>query len=162
MIYEGTNGIQALDLVGRKLALHGGRAYLTFIKLVSTFAEELGEGEMLWYKERLLSAISDLNSATEWLRTHGQQDPDNAGAAAVPYLKLFALVAMAYVWAKIALRCDLSLEGSSKFDPSFYQNKKITASYFFSHVLIETTTLKQRVEAGASSIMALRNEAFLG
>ena len=160
MIYEGTNGIQALDLVGRKLALNGGRAYRAYISMLTAFIEELTDPSMASYKEGLTRASADLNAATQWLAKNGISNPDNAGAGAVPYLKLFALVAMGHMWAKIAVTAQQCLSQDDG-DKDFYRNKLITAEYFYSHIMIETGMLKQRVEAGAENLMALNNEAFV-
>lgn len=161
MIYEGTNGIQALDLVGRKLALNGGRAYLSYVNEVAAFIEQLDDKSMSGFKPGLAAALADLNEATGWLREHGQTEPDNAGGGAVPYLRLFALVSMGYMWARIAATSQQKLATSGKFDTDFYNNKLVTAEYFFSHILIETSVLNKRVKAGAATIMALENAAFV-
>lgn len=112
------------------------------------------------YKSGLGQALADLNEATQWLAKNGISNPDNAGAAAVPYLKLFALVAMGHMWANIAVTAQQCLE-KDKADEEYYRNKLITAAYFYSHIIIETSMLKQRVQAGAANLMALSNEAFV-
>ncbi|MEM7465732.1 MAG: acyl-CoA dehydrogenase C-terminal domain-containing protein [Pseudomonadota bacterium] len=159
MIYEGTNGIQALDLVGRKLSLNGGRAYKQYVAIITQFIKEIESDSMQLYSTGLEAALADLNAATQWLAQNGVTNPDNAGAGAVPYLRLFALVAMGFTWASIAKTC-LSIGDAGKHGEDFYRNKITTAEYFFSHLLIETGTLKQRVMAGADNIMALDGNAF--
>ena len=162
MIYEGTNGIQALDLVGRKLSLNGGRAYRIFIEEVNRFLDDSSEQAMNVFCAPLRNSLDDLNRATAWLSKHGVNDPDSAGAAAVPYLNIFALVAMGLMWGKMARLCQHNLAtGSGSYDEDFYRNKLVTAKYYFSHVIIDSSTLRQRVEAGAEAIMALEQSAFV-
>jgi len=103
MIYEGANGIQALDLVGRKLALNGGRAVQTFFKDVGEFCEENRSDEkMSGYTKGLKKGLNDLQAATMWLMQNGMKNPDNAGAASTDYMHLFGLVALGYMWAQMA------------------------------------------------------------
>ena len=162
MIYEGTNGIQALDLVGRKLSLNGGRAYRLFVEEVASFLKASNTEDMQNFTTPLAAALDDLNLATTWLSKHGISNPDNAGAGAVPYLNLFALVAMGYMWGKMAkLSLHKIASGDGEFTEEFYKTKLTTAAYFFSHIIIETPTLRHRVEAGADEIMALDESAFV-
>lgn len=163
MIYEGTNGIQALDLVGRKLSLNGGRAYRVFVEEVTKFIKESNSEDMQPFIIPLSKALDDLNCATAWLAEHGVSNPDNAGAAAVPYLNIFALVTMGFMWSRMAkLALNKIAAGDGEFEEDFYRNKLTTAAYFFSHVIIDTPTLRQRVEAGADEIMAMAEAAFGG
>lgn len=160
MIYEGTNGIQALDLVGRKLARNGGRALSTYTKLVDAFIIQNENDEILGpLVASLRVALEDLKASTRWLAKNAMTKPDNAGAGSVPYLHLLGLVALGYMWCQISEAAidGLSREGS---DISFYENKITTARYFFSHILPETTVHRRRVEAGADNVMALTAEAF--
>ena len=160
MIYEGTNGIQALDLVGRKLPAKGGRALRTYMKIVGSFISAHKDDEAMGpMAAKLSSALTDLQGATSWLMSNAMTKPDNAGAASVPYLHLMALVMFGHMWGQIA---KAALDGIAKGDGDvvFYENKLITARYFFSHMLCESTAQRARVEAGAETMMALQAEAF--
>ena len=160
MIYEGTNGIQALDLVGRKLARNGGRALRTFTKIVGDFvATHADDPEIGPFAENLGSALADLQGATQWLMANAMSNPDNAGAASTPYLNLMGLVAFGYMWCRMALAAAEGLS-AGQGDAEFYHNKLTTACYFFSHVLPETGLQRSRVEAGSGNIMALDAAAF--
>ena len=102
MIYEGANGIQALDLVGRKLPKDGGRALMAFFAEVNGFLAENKENEALApYLAPVKAALGQLQQATMWLMPNGMKNPDNAGAASTDYMHLFGLVALGYMWARI-------------------------------------------------------------
>ena len=103
MIYEGANGIQALDLVGRKLPKDGGRALTAFFAEVNGFLSENKEDEALApYLAPVKAALGQLQQATMWLMQNGMKNPDNAGAASTDYMHLFGLVALSYMWGRIA------------------------------------------------------------
>ena len=157
LIYEGTNGIQALDLVGRKLAVNGGRAVFTFFAELDDFiGENTGNEELAQFIDALSTAKAQLQEATTWLMENGMKNFDNAGAASTDYLQLFGLTAFAYMWAMMA-KTALSKKGDG--DP-FYDNKLKTARYFFDRVLPETAAHLAKVKAGADAMMALEAEAF--
>ncbi|MCZ6895924.1 MAG: acyl-CoA dehydrogenase C-terminal domain-containing protein [Gammaproteobacteria bacterium] len=160
MIYEGTNGIQALDLVGRKLARNGGRALRTYTKQLGDFINEHQDDEVLGPMVAGLSvALEDLQGATTWFMKNAMTKPDNAGAGSVPYLHLMGLVAFGHMWCWMA-KASVAGLASGEGDSAFYENKLTTARYFFSHMLPETSVHRARVEAGADNIMSLAAEAF--
>lgn len=160
MIYEGTNGIQALDLVGRKLALNGGRALRTYMGELRGYVEtHASDATMNAYTVPLARAVDDLQGATTWLMKNAMTKPENAGAGSVAYLHLMGLVSLGYMWAQIAQAAHAALASGAE-DRAFYDNKLITARYFFSHMLPETAIHLTRVEAGAENIMALDAAAF--
>ena len=160
MIYEGTNGIQALDLVGRKLPANGGRALRTYTKIVADFIETHKDDQTIGPMVAALGcAQADLQNATTWLMRNAMMKPDNAGAAAMPYLHLMALVMFGHMWGQIAKAAHDGLARGTG-DANFYNNKLLTARYFFSHMLPETAVHRARVEAGADNVMALAAEAF--
>ena len=160
MIYEGTNGIQALDLVGRKLPAKGGKALRTYMDIVGRFISAHQEDATLGpFMTKLSEALSDLQGATSWLMMNAMAKPDNAGAGAVPYLHLMALVMFGHMWGQLAQAACAGLETGTG-DQAFYENKLVTARYFFSHLLPETKVHRARVEAGADTMMALAAEAF--
>jgi alkylation response protein AidB-like acyl-CoA dehydrogenase len=160
MIYEGTNGIQALDLVGRKLPANGGRALRAYLKKVHDLcAAQREHPEVGALAVALERAVADLEGATGWLMRNAMLKPDNAGASAVPYLHLLGLVMFGYMWIQLALAATAALERGTG-DQDFHRNKLLTARYFFSHLLPESAVHRARVEAGADNVMALAAEAF--
>jgi alkylation response protein AidB-like acyl-CoA dehydrogenase len=161
MIYEGANGIQALDLVGRKLAQNGGRAVQAFFKEVGDFCEEHREDEkMKPYTKGLKKGLNDLQAATMWLMQNAMQKPDNAGAASTDYMHLFGLVALGYMWAQMAKSAQGKLADGANGSSAFLENKLTTATFFMERVIPETATRLARISAGADSMMALPAEAF--
>jgi alkylation response protein AidB-like acyl-CoA dehydrogenase len=160
MIYEGTNGIQALDLVGRKLARHGGRALRSFMELLRSFIAEHGTtANMTEFVEPLERAVNDLGAATSWLMKNALGNADNAGAASVPYLYVMSLVSLGYMWARFANAALLALSNGTD-EAEFYSTKLQTARYFFSHQLPETSIHRTRVEAGSANLMEMDASAF--
>ncbi|MBO6717642.1 MAG: acyl-CoA dehydrogenase C-terminal domain-containing protein [Rhizobiaceae bacterium] len=161
MIYEGANGIQALDLVGRKLAANGGRAVQAFFKEVGEFCEEHREDEkMKPYTKALKKGLNDLQAATMWLMQNAMQKPDNAGAASTDYMHLFGLVALGYMWAQMAKSAQSKLADGANGSSAFFDNKLTTATFFMERIMPETATRLARISAGADSMMALPAEAF--
>ncbi|MEO1475505.1 MAG: acyl-CoA dehydrogenase C-terminal domain-containing protein [Pseudomonadota bacterium] len=159
LIYEGTNGIQALDLVGRKLSANGGRAVFSFFAEVDDFlGEHQGNEDMAPFIEGLTSAKGQLQEATTWLMQNGMTDFNNAGAASMDYLQLFGLTALAYMWAKMA-KTSLEKAAEGTTDP-FYANKLVTARYYFERILPESHTHLAKLQTGAGTMMALDAEAF--
>ena len=157
LIYEGTNGIQALDLVGRKLASDGGRAVFTFFAELDDFIGENETNEALApFIESLRSAKAQLQDGTNWLMENGMKNFDNVGAASSDYLQLFGLTVFAYMWAKMA---KVALAKKDSSDP-FYENKLITGRYFMDRVLPEAASYLAKVKAGADAMMALEAEQF--
>jgi hypothetical protein len=159
MIYEGTNGIQALDLVGRKLARDGGRALQSFISEVAAYVETHGTGPMAPYVGPLGTALGRLREATTWLVQHALGNPDNAGAAAADYLNLLGLVALAYMWCKMVDAANARLAAGGGAADRF-RAKLTTARFFMERMLPETGAQLARIQAGAATMMALPAEAF--
>jgi len=157
LIYEGTNGIQALDLVGRKLAADGGRAIFTFFAEVDDYiSEREDKAELAPFIEGLKSAKAQLQEATQWLMQNGMTNFNNAGASSNDYLHLFGLTALAYMWAQMA---EVALEKTDGSDP-FYDTKVQTGRYFMDRILPETAAHLAKVKAGADTMMALDADAF--
>ena len=157
LIYEGTNGVQALDLVGRKLAANGGRAVFTFFAEIDDFIGENDNNEDLKpFIESLRSAKAQLQEGTTWLMENGMKNFDNAGAASSDYLQLFGLTAFAYMWTKMA---KVALEKRNGGDP-FYETKLKTGRYFMDRVLPEAASHLAKVKAGADAMMALEPDYF--
>ncbi|WP_398482914.1 acyl-CoA dehydrogenase C-terminal domain-containing protein [Tardiphaga sp.] len=159
MIYEGANGIQALDLVGRKLPRDGGRAAMAFFGEVAAFAKEHGGDEaMKPYVDPLSNALGHLQQATMWLMNNAMAKPDNAGAGATDYMQLFGLTAFAYMWAKMAkiAQDKIAAEGATPF----LTTKLVTGRFFMERMLPETTVHLARIQTGAATTMELPAEAF--
>ncbi|UUY06569.1 acyl-CoA dehydrogenase C-terminal domain-containing protein [Pseudomonas sp. J452] len=155
-IYEGTNGIQALDLVGRKLALGGGRAVRSYFALVEGWLKINADAP---HVAAVGKALKQLQQATLWIASEGMQDPEQAGAASVPYLRLFALTTLAWFWSRMALTARHKLAAGSS-ESAFYGAKLKSADFYMSRVLTETDSLLAEVLAGKSSLMAFSEEEF--
>jgi hypothetical protein len=160
MIYEGTNGIQALDLVGRKLAAHAGRYLRAFFHPVSEFIEaHKDDADIGEHVKALAKAFGALQLATATIVQKGLRDPEEAGAAASDYLRLFGYVALAFLWARAAKIAATKLPQANG-DADFYRAKLVTARYFFDRILPETAGLFAAIKSGKGSMMALGDEAF--
>jgi hypothetical protein len=157
MIYEGANGIQALDLVGRKLPKDGGRALQAFFGEVQGYIKEHGDEAMKPYVAPLGTALGHLQQATMWLMQNALAKPDNAGAAATDYLQLFGLVALGYMWCRIAEAAKAKLASGSS---DVMNAKLVTARFFMERMLPETAAQLARIQSGAASLMELPAEAF--
>ena len=158
-LYEGANGIQALDLVGRKLGMHVGRLLRRFFHPVSAFIEaHASDPRMAEFVLPLAKAFGKLQQATAHIAQVGLKDPDEAGAAASDYLKLFALTAFAFMWAKTAA-VALPKAGAGE-EAGFYDAKLATARFFMARMLPETSSLLTVITSGAKPLMALEAEAF--
>jgi len=159
MIYEGANGIQALDLVGRKLPMHGGRAIQAFFKEVGEFCEEnRADEKMAPFTKSLKKGLNDLQAATMWLVQNAMQKPENAGAASTDFMHLFGLVALGYMWAKMVKAAQGKLADGG--DASFCETKIVTGRYFMERIMPETAAHLARISTGADTMMALPAEAF--
>ncbi|CDZ67605.1 Acyl-CoA dehydrogenase [Neorhizobium galegae bv. orientalis] len=160
MIYEGANGIQALDLVGRKLALNGGRAVVAMFKEIGDFCEEnRADEDMAPFTKGLKKGLNDLQGSTMWFMQNAMAKPDNAGAGSTDYMHLFGIVTLGYMWAKIAKAAQSGLAaGDARAD--YLKNKLVTAKFFMEKIMPETAMRKVRIEAGADSVMELAADAF--
>lgn len=158
-IYEGTNGIQAMDLVGRKLPRDGGRAVRSFFEIVARdIAEAKQAGDPARVAAALEPALQDLQASTIWLAQNGMADPDNAGAGAYAYMDLMGLVTLGWMWLKMAAAAQRALaEGG---DRGFYEAKLATARFYADRELPLSTALRRKIEAGAESLMKIPAEAF--
>ncbi|ARO28560.1 acyl-CoA dehydrogenase protein [Rhizobium sp. NXC14] len=161
MIYEGANGIQALDLVGRKLALNGGRAAMALFKEIGDFCEENRSDEKLsFFTKHLKKGLNDVQAATMWFMQNAMAKPDNAGAGSTDYMHLFGLVVLGYMWAKMAKAAEDGLASGDAAREDYLKNKLTTAKFFMERIMPETALRKARIEAGADTMMALAAEAF--
>jgi hypothetical protein len=157
MIYEGANGVQAMDLVGRKLPRDGGRALQAFFAEAQGFIKDNSGDAMKPYVAPLGVALGHLQQATMWLMQNAMAKPDNAGAAATDYLNLFGLTAIAYMWCRIAAVAQAKLAAGADERMSA---KLVTARFFMERMLPETAAQLARIQSGAASMMELPAEAF--
>jgi acyl-CoA dehydrogenase len=150
MIYEGANGVQALDLVGRKLGKDGGRAIMAYFAELGQFVAENSQEAMMPFTKPLKKASEDLQAATMWLMQNGLSKPDNAGAGSHDYLHLLGLVTIGFMWAKMA-KIALTQEKYAKL---------ITARFYMEKILPETALHLTRIQVGCESVMALAANEF--
>src|SRR3982750_1550393 len=159
-IYEGTNGIQAMDLVGRKLPKDGGRAVRAFFELVgSEIAGAEAAGDPSGVGAALEPALQDLQAATMWLAQNGMANPDNAGAGAYAYMDLMGLVSLGWMWLKIAAAAQRALDGGDE-DRDFHEAKLVVARFYAERELPLSGALRRKIEAGAEALMKIPAEAF--
>ena len=160
MIYEGTNGIQALDLVGRKLPANGGRSLRTLFHPISAFIEENGgEGPLKPLVTALQQAFGALQLATGMIAERGLKDREEGSAAATDYLRLMGLVTVGYCFAKAAKISHAKLAEGAE-DSAFYAAKIKTATFFFERILPQATACFLAIKAGKASMMAMTADEF--
>ncbi len=162
MIYEGANGIQALDLVGRKLAQDGGKHVMAFFDMIKTFASETkGQDEAFDrdFLEPLKSASKDLQAASMYFMSQGMKNPNNALAGSYDFMHMFGHVCLGYMWARMGLAASKALaDGAS--DVAFYETKLATGRYYMARQLPATKMHLARIETGADPVMALEAANF--
>ncbi|MBU6206315.1 MAG: acyl-CoA dehydrogenase C-terminal domain-containing protein, partial [Alphaproteobacteria bacterium] len=159
-IYEGTNGVQALDLVGRKLAKDGGRAVRAFFAIVvEDIAAAKGNDKLADLATRLEKALGELQAATLWFVQNGLANPNNAAAGSYAYMDLMGLVAWGWMWLKMAKASAAELANGTT-DKAFHDAKLMTARFYAERVLPDAGALRRKIESGAESMMALPVEAF--
>jgi alkylation response protein AidB-like acyl-CoA dehydrogenase len=159
-IYEGANGIQALDLVGRKLAQNGGRGVQAFFALVAGEAAEAKAVPALAdYAGRLEKNLGELQAATMWLMQNGLSNPENAGAGSVPYMHMMGITALGLMWLRMAKAAQVALE-AGEGDDDFMNAKLMTARFFAERIMPDSGAFRRKLEAGAESMMAMPVSAF--
>ncbi|WP_118857611.1 acyl-CoA dehydrogenase C-terminal domain-containing protein [Sphingomonas mesophila] len=159
-IYEGTNGVQAMDLVGRKLAKDGGRGVRAFFEVLARdIADAKAAGDPAGLAEPLEKAVGHLQGATMWLAQNGMADPNNAGAGAYAYMELMGLVSLGWMWLRMAA-ASARLKDADGEDRAFHEAKLATARFYAVYELAAAGALRRKVEAGADAVMAMPVEAF--
>jgi alkylation response protein AidB-like acyl-CoA dehydrogenase len=156
-IYEGTNGIQAIDLVGRKLGLRGGDAIRDLLATMAATASEAiaAGGELAVIGEHLSAAVATLGEATEWLLAHSAEDPNNALAGASPYLRMTGMIAGGWLLTRSALAAAALLErGGGAFSDEFLRQKLVTARFYATQLLPQASGLAPAVTAGPGDLAA--------
>ena len=160
-IYEGANGIQALDLVGRKLGMDGGRAVMAFFAEVERFLEAQVDDEgMAPYVKPAREALGHLQQATAWISKNAATNRAEAGAASYEYMNLFGLVALGYMWCRMVETAKRKLPGLTGAPAQHLGAKLVTGRFFMERLLPETAAHLARIEAGSASMMELSAEAF--
>lgn len=157
-IYEGTNGIQANDLVGRKLFLSDGRLINGFLEESSAFADaRQGNYELQEFVAPYVAGLEELKSVTKWLREAGTENREELGAAAVDYLRLIGMVCLARMWVGMA---EVALSSAGADNTGFYDAKIKTGRYFMGRLMPQVSALAAAIRSGADTLMALEAEAF--
>jgi alkylation response protein AidB-like acyl-CoA dehydrogenase len=160
MIYEGANGIQAMDLVGRKLGKDGGRAIMGFFNEVGAFCQEnAGDEALKPYLAPLQQALGHLQQSTMWFMNNAMAKPDHAGAGATEFMHLFGLVALGYMWAQIAKAAHAN-KAKGNGVAAKMDAKLLTGRFFMERMLPETGVLAGRIAVGSDTMMAMPAEAF--
>jgi hypothetical protein len=160
MIYEGTNGVQAMDLVGRKLAANGGRAVQTLFKVVGEeVAAAKADTATADFAARLEKANGELQAATMWFLQNGMTNPNNVGAGAHSYMHLMGIVAVGLMWLRMAVAAS-KLKTAGEGDAAFLDAKLTTARYYAERIMPDAGALRRKIESGAEALMALPPEMF--
>ncbi len=161
MIYEGTNGVQALDLVGRKLPANMGRSLRRFFHPVSEFIEaHTADQDVGTLVQSLAKAFGALQLATAFIAQKSFSDPEEAGAASTDYLRMLGFVALGYMWVRMAKVAADKLPGAVGEDAAFYQAKRTTAAFYVDRILPQVGALLYAIKSGKASMMALEEAAF--
>ena len=160
MIYEGTNGVQAMDLVGRKLAQNGGRAIQAFFALVDgDCAAAKARPELASLAAAVEAANAELKAATMWFMANGMTNPNQVGAGAHHYMHIMGIVALGSQWLRMG-QAALAGLAAGRGDQAFYQAKLTTARYYGERFCSDAAALRRKIEAGSEAVMALPVEAF--
>ncbi len=161
MIYEGANGVQAMDLVGRKLATNGGRAIQTLFGIIDQeIADAKGIATLADYAGRLEKSANDLKAATMWFMQNGMANPNNIGAGAHHYMHIMGTVALGLMWLRMASVAQARLD-AGEGDADFYKAKLVTARHFSERMMPDTGALRRKIEAGSDAMMELVPEMFV-
>ncbi len=155
-IYEGTNGIQAADLVARKLPMRGGQAVLEFLAEMKSLDGALAEAgeDFASIRSNLEAELAELWAATEWIMEHGLADPNEALAASTPYLRMFGICIGGWLLARSALAAKAELD-AGRGDAAFLQAKIVTARFYATNLLPQARGMLGAVRAGAADLFAL-------
>ncbi|HTW33223.1 MAG TPA: acyl-CoA dehydrogenase C-terminal domain-containing protein [Rhizomicrobium sp.] len=156
--YEGANGVQAMDLVGRKLGRKGGAAPMALFALMSGWVSENKDNDKLGFVTKPLQrGLDTLQQATLWLAQHGIANPNDAGAGAVDYLRMMGIVVTGWMWARMAKIAQAKLAAGTD-NRKFYEEKLVSARYWMERMIPECPMLFERIQAGSEAIMAYAPE----
>jgi hypothetical protein len=160
-IYEGTNGIQAMDLCGRKLAMKGGAGIQRFFALCDEeLAAAKSDDELAPLAAPFERALGEQKTSTMWFMQNAMANPNNLGAGAHHYMHIMGIVALGLMWLRMAKAAKAALAAGSD-EKAFYEAKLATARYFMDRYTPDAGALRRKIEAGSESMMALGEEAFL-
>jgi len=158
--YEGANGVQAMDLVGRKLGRKGGAAPMALFGLMSGWvAENKDDAKLAFVTKPLQRGLDTLQQATLWLAQHGMANPNDAGAGAVDYLRMMGIVVTGWMWGRMAKVAQEKLAAGAS-NKKFYEDKLISARYWMERLLPECPMLFERIQAGSENLMSYAPEMF--
>ncbi|GGD93569.1 acyl-CoA dehydrogenase [Tsuneonella deserti] len=160
MIYEGTNGIQAMDLCGRKLAMKGGAGIQRFFALCDEeIASARAQDPLAPLADALDRALGEQKAATMWFMQNAMANPNNLGAGAHHYMHIMGIVSLGLMWLRMAKVASSALSAGDG-DDTFYQAKLTTARYFMDRFVPDAGSLRRKIETGAEAVMALEEDAF--
>jgi alkylation response protein AidB-like acyl-CoA dehydrogenase len=160
MIYEGANGVQALDLVGRKMAVDGGKHVMAFFELVKNFCKDNAEVEgMEEFITPLKAASKDLQAAGMYFMQNGMTNPNNALSGSYDFMHLFGHVCLGLMWGRMAKASLAALAGGAS-DTEFHETKLTTARFYMARRLPITATHLARIQSGADTVMGLEAASF--
>ncbi|MFT5236354.1 MAG: alkylation response protein AidB-like acyl-CoA dehydrogenase [Shewanella sp.] len=160
MIYEGTNGVQALDLVGRKILSDKGAALMSWSELVKQLiGENMANEQMKPYISGLMDASADLEKATQFIATNAEKNPDVIGAASMAYMQILGITALAWMWTRTASTALAALEAGTS-EVEFYQRKLKTAKFYMGYWAVQTRSLRKQIEASSEQITQLEESDF--
>lgn len=160
MIYEGANGVQALDLVGRKLAQDGGKHVMAFFEMVKAFCKQHGDSAIADdFIAPLKAASKDLQTAAMFFMERGMKNPNDALSGSYDFMHLFGHVALGFMWAQMAVAAQAALDACDR-DAAFLKTKLATGRYYMKRQLPMTATHLARIQSGAAPVMELEAEAF--
>ncbi len=161
MIYEGANGVQAMDLVGRKLAQNGGRAVQALFAIVDAeCATARSDARLSDFADRLEKANGELKAATMWFMQNGMASPNNIGAGAHHYMHIMGIVGLGLMWLRMASAAHGKLD-AGEGNAAFYQAKLTTARYFAERIMPDAGALRRKIEAGSEAIMQMPADMFV-
>ncbi|MCC6941999.1 MAG: acyl-CoA dehydrogenase C-terminal domain-containing protein [Novosphingobium sp.] len=160
MIYEGANGVQAMDLAGRKLALNGGRAVQRLFALVDGECAETSADETVQLvSDRLSKVTGEMKAATMWFMQNAMTNPNNLGAGAYPYMTLTGIVSLGLMWLRMAKIASTAIANGAE-DKAFYEAKLACARHWATRHATEAGALRREIEAGSETVMALSADQF--
>ncbi len=157
--YEGANGVQAMDLVGRKLGRKGGAAPIALFGLIAGWlGDNAGNEKLAPFVKPVQRGLNTLQQATMWLAQNAIANPNNAGAGAVDYLRLMGIVATGWMWARMAKLAEEKLADNAG-NKAFYEAKLVCARYWMERMIPECPMLFERIQAGSDTLMAFAADA---
>ena len=162
MIYEGANGVQAMDLVGRKLAQNGGRAVQALFALVDgECAEAKAHPALADFAGKLEKANGELKAATLWFVQNGMANPNHVGAGAYHYMHIMGIVSLGLMWLRMASVAQAKLDAGGAENAAFLETKLVTARFYAERIMPDAGALRRKIEAGADAMMELAPEMFV-